>query len=122
MTGQDGTKRTERQEIADVFAEFYENLYNSIAEPKQFTQPRDNIPPFTMSELNKAISQLKLGKAPDAKGLRAEMLKTGTAELKSALLHLYNTTIKLDSPAPGSWKSTIITVIPKAGDLTLPQN
>ena len=33
MTDKEGSKRTTRQEIADVFAEFYEQLYSSTAEP-----------------------------------------------------------------------------------------
>jgi len=67
-----------RQEIADVFAEFYEHLYSLTAEPAQRDRPDDDLIHFTMTELDKAIKGLRLGKAPDAKGLRAEMLKEGT--------------------------------------------
>ena len=64
MTDKYGAKRTTRQDIADVFAKFYEHLYNSTAEPTQQERPDDDLSPFTRTELDKAISGLRLGKAP----------------------------------------------------------
>ena len=75
-----------------------------------------------MTELDKAIKGLRLGKAPDTKGLRAEVPKEGTEEFKKALLHLYNTIVLCNAPPPASWKSTVVTVIPKNGDFTFPEN
>ena len=53
-----------RQNIANIFASFYEKLYSQTTEPQQAdTTPTDNdanpIPPFTTDELGKAIAQLK---------------------------------------------------------------
>eukprot|EP00959_Pyramimonas_sp_CCMP1952_P049145 1026533-Pyramimonas_sp.AAC.2 len=48
------------------------------------------------------------------------MLKEGAEELKEAFLHLYNTILQSSAPPPASWKNTVLTVIPKSGDLTLP--
>ena len=44
----------------------------------------DEVPPFSMTELTKALSELKNKKAPDTRGLKAEMLKNGSVELKEA--------------------------------------
>ena len=81
-----------------------------------------SVPLFTAAELKTAISDLKRGRASDAIGITAEMLKDGSEELSDALLLLYNKVICPDGDTPESWKNTVISVIPKAGDLTVPQN
>eukprot|EP00959_Pyramimonas_sp_CCMP1952_P353421 7404758-Pyramimonas_sp.AAC.1 len=124
MTGTDGTKQTTRQGIADTFADFYAQLYASDARctsPAVDSEPQQ-ITPFTTKELKMAISQLKGGKAPDTTGIRSEMLRQPGPELENALLQLYNTIIQPNAPTPANWRKTVITVIPKAGDLTNPQN
>eukprot|EP00959_Pyramimonas_sp_CCMP1952_P176505 3688902-Pyramimonas_sp.AAC.1 len=53
---------------------------------------------------------LWLGKAPDMKGLPAEMRKECAGELRRALLHLYITVLQRNAPSLASLKSTIITI------------
>ena len=79
---------------------FYEELYRSrhgckdgmpIGEPdmESAAQPcqspqhmNDAIPPFSDTELQNRLRQLKSGKAKDGKGLVAEMLKTAGCNLR----------------------------------------
>eukprot|EP00959_Pyramimonas_sp_CCMP1952_P056716 1184681-Pyramimonas_sp.AAC.1 len=125
MVGNDGTNHTTRQGIAHVFATFYEELYKStdtVDAAPSTTDAHQHITPFTVKELDAAISQLKLGKSWDTEGITAEMLKKPCLELQDALLQLYSTVFKPNAPTPASWRKTSITVIPKSGDLSLPQN
>ena len=130
MTNEDGGVERGRQGIADVFASFYEALYQQKGEATAHTTPapsatqRDTnpIPSFTPTELDKGIKQLKNGKAADSAGIVAEMIKQGGPRLRDVLLSLYNDVILPDSPTPDQWKTANITVIHKAGDPKLPQN
>lgn len=142
MKDKHGKKQSQRRSIADIFATFYEELYKAKTtatntDDNQFgtTTDRDGdrrgqgdckfrelIPPFTDDEIEKAIDQLKKGRASDRKGLTAEMVKAGKEELKSALLSLYNDIIKPGTLPPKDWKETIVTVLFKSGDPQLPQN
>ena len=75
-----------------------------------------------MEELQKAMRYLKGGKAADANGIVAEMLKAGGRPLREALLDLFNTILQPTSPTPRQWQHTLIKVIYKSGDPKLPQN
>jgi len=128
MTNTDGQFQQDRQSIADVFATFYEQLYNDTQKhTDNGHQPwRDDkgnhIPAFTKQELHKALRQLKNGKAADSNGIVAEMLKTGESTLREVLLNLYNTILQPGTPSPSNWQHTLIKVLYKSGDPKLPQN
>jgi hypothetical protein len=122
MTDHTGKAQHDRQSIADVFATFYERLY---ADPHRHGCQdigTAGIPSFTFSELSKGLKQLKTGKAADTSGLLAEMLKQGGNTIRSALLTLYNTISQPNAPSPTTWHHTLIKVLHKSGDKTLPGN
>ena len=133
MTTTTGRKVHDRQEIADVFADFYENLYarqqttpNATLHAQRQHDTTDSttqpIPPFTLDELDKALRQLRNGKTCDTTGIIAEMLKEGNDVLHRHLLRLYNDLLKPNAVPPQHWRHTTITIIYKSGDPTLPQN
>ena len=81
MKDKHGNTQTERKRIADVFAEFYEELY--AAQPVEtdrvdtnevLNSETEQIPPFTKDELVKAVRTLKTDRCPDSAGIKAEML------------------------------------------------
>ena len=119
---------TKRQSIADVFADFYADLYrrrppdgdNHAADHR----PTNNeaVQAFTSSELDAALQQLRTGRCPDTSGLKAEMLKNGGSTLRWHLLRLYNDILQPDSTPPADWKKSTITIIHKSGDPELPSN
>ena len=94
MTDAAGATITDRQDIADVFASFYADLYrrrhHDDQSPTTTNADDDTIQPFTEQELDKAISQLRNGRCRDTTGLIAEMLKEGGPTLRTHLLRLYN--------------------------------
>ena len=76
-----------RQEIANVFAKFYEDLYEGedgdtgkgtysrTDEDEKDPEQQNSIPEFTVNEIQDAFDRLKKGKAKDSSGVRAEQLK-----------------------------------------------
>jgi len=68
VTDSMGSPCRSKSEIAEVFAQFYEELYRSScpAQPHQHAQlSTSSIPPFTLSELTAALKRMKAGKARD---------------------------------------------------------
>ena len=123
MKDKDGVLRTERTSIANIFADFYEQLYSSTSETQQSEETESAlVPAFTRPELISAIKGLKSNKCKDTAGIKAEMLKTGGKRLVDVLLDLYNMVVTQTMEIPKSWKHSVITVIYKSGDAMLPQN
>ena len=130
MTNTKGEQCTDRKTIADIFATFYEELYTSTRSesyrPAQSETHNDDeritIPPFTMQELERELKNLKSGKAGDQKGIIAEMVKINSHELRLVLLDLYNAILTPTTTPPATWKQSMITVLYKSGDASLPQN
>ena len=123
MVDKDGKCQTDRKTIADIFADFYEQLYSSAEQPRSdITGEVSSLPPFTMNELVQAVKGLKRNKCADAAGIRAEMLKEGGRHLLEKLLVLYNSILCGNMEPPSPWKHSIISVIHKSGDATCPQN
>jgi len=123
MRDKNGQLQTDRKTIADIFADFYEELYalqdrTETAEPVQGAQ----VPPFTLRELTEAVKTLKTKKCADTAGIRAEMLKKGGEHLLGKLLELYNVILSGNMQPPVSWKHSVISVIHKSGDVAQPQN
>eukprot|EP00959_Pyramimonas_sp_CCMP1952_P359766 7532976-Pyramimonas_sp.AAC.1 len=99
MATNDGDSETDRQGIADIFADFYKQLYRRCAETDEPTDAQPHgahnnarhhahhgIPQFTLEELHHAITQLKNGKCKDIAGITAELLKAGGDVIESHLL------------------------------------
>ena len=104
ITSMEGADGRLQRDLADVFATFYEHLYQDTHKhhshnppPSNMTTNQNNdhdnndnstshIPPFTRHELQKSLKQMKDGKAADSNGIVAEMLKAGGDTLKEVLL------------------------------------
>ena len=123
MRDKHGGLQTDRKAIADIFADFYEELYASQdrIEPHCGLQTSP-VPPFTCREVTEALKSLKSKKCADTAGIRAEMLKKGGEQLLGKLLELYNHILAGTLQSPASWKHSVISVIHKSGDAAQPQN
>ena len=106
-----GTKRYGNGAVADVFATFYEGLYQGSAEYHVHSSSGASIAEFTHDEPDDALKKLRAGKACDANGVVAEMLKYGGQQLKLAILGLFNDVIREQVDAPEMWKITRLVVI-----------
>ena len=82
------TLRTSKDDIAEVFAKFYEDLYSSSVTTSNVEQVRgaSEPSPFTMEELRSATAELKSCKAKDTSGVIAEMIKYEGEILHTAIL------------------------------------
>ena len=124
MADDRGRDCTDQQEIADIFADFYEKLYASQVN-QQSQHERcggSEIPQFTCQELEVSIRELKNGKARDGAGVFAELIKNGGPMLVDVLVILYNQVIAVDAVPPSSWKASIVSVLHKSGERSKAEN
>ena len=91
--------------------EIYEDLFRSSnLDPFQQT-PHSPIPLFTKKELDKAMGQLRQGKAPVGRGTSCEMIKNSCTSI-----------LQPSAQPPETMKNTTITVITSSIDLAFPAN
>ena len=89
-----GKKCTDPSDIAEVFASFYEDLYNAIAPAQGLDKwgASTSTPapaPVTPDEVRKALAKLKSGRACGDDGLAAEMLKTDNKLLIEKIAEIF---------------------------------
>ena len=83
MVSASGEEVYDRQSIANVFANFYEQLYEDKCKTKHIgSNTEERIEDFSSAELGAALKQLKSGKAADANSICAEMLKLGGSKIE----------------------------------------
>lgn len=73
-----------------------------------------SFPLFTLSDLEKALSQLSNLKCGDEEGIIAEMLKYCSLDIKHEILKHFNTTLH-SGVFPEKWHHTIFQMLPKDG-------
>ena len=126
MINAEGSEVTDKLPLANVFAQFYEDLYSSTGNAACShghvckLQPTET--PFTREELRLALSKMKAGKAKDASGIIAEMLKEASEPLLNAILDVFNDVFYFRSEVPAAWRKTKLVVIFKKGDPKLASN
>ena len=124
----DGTVAYNKQDIADVFAEFYEDLYASrCPEGKgDLLQPSatdgGDIKRITVSEIKQQLKIMKKGKAADKAGVAIEMVQLGSETLLEVIAELFNQLLFTTCEPPDLWKQSLITVLHKKGDIRCPDN
>ena len=113
----------DRQAIANVFADFYSDLYRcrDSGSPLQAHDSGRTCSPFDEVELNTELKNLKSGKCPDTAGIVAEMLKVESVLLRRAILSLFNGVL-FSGLTPSSWRQSALMVLFKDGDAQLPNN
>ena len=131
ITNKKGETINTRDGIANVFAEFCENLYDGeegeedkneqkaksrTEDKKRMLDQFNTISEITKSEIQDAIDRLKRGKAKDSSGVRAEQLKNCSDRTKETLRKIFNEIIRREDFAPRSWRKIRIQVIYKKGD------
>ena len=123
MLNKEGKEVTKRRSIADVFADFYADLYASKkCVVFDCSDDGTTIPPLTRDEVCSGLKDLKNNRCKDKIGIVAEMLKQAGTVLIELLCATFNEIIRNDAKPPGSWKRTVIKVLHKSGDARMPQN
>ena len=91
LRGDDGRLRTDKAGISETTKHFYEDLYATHVDVSfKPTEDREECPPFLESEVRKALSEMKSGKAPGNDGITVEMLKAAQEELIPRLTEMFN--------------------------------
>ena len=81
----------------------------------------DLVPLFILQELATVLRDLHYGKAADADGMVAEMLKYSNILLQKCLLNICNSMLASGS-LETSWQHTLFTMLRKPGDSSPPNN
>lgn len=110
----DGSITTDRDQVVERCAEFYQALYEDPTQNIQKT-PAEEVPTILISEIEKAVKQMKNGKSPGEDLIIIEMIKAGGSVLLKKLQHLFNQVITKEK-VPTVWKNAIIILLFKKGD------
>ena len=97
MRGHDGNLTHEKENIAEMFATFHEDLYASRnGDHGAATYSRDctqAVAPFMGEELQAFLKLMSIGNAADSLCITAEMLKVNCGLLSDILLEVFNDTL-----------------------------
>ena len=122
----DGDLKNDKADIAEVFAQFYEDLYRSKFNLSKLDvyehKGSETIAPFTINELTAALKQMKGGKACDTTGICAEMLKVDCPFLHEVILSVFNDVLTAGQEPPPDWRKSRLVVLFKKGDASMPSN
>ena len=118
-----GKIETSPKGMANVFRDFYEDLYKSRQDP---AASKTNIKPnerqkqqqklhsVTEEEVDKALHELKSGKCKDTKNVTAEILKHAGPETKKIIAAICTDVLR-GGAVPEPWKKNCINVLHKSG-------
>ncbi|CAB4017039.1 Hypothetical predicted protein [Paramuricea clavata] len=113
LTTNDGRTISNPEEIADVWANYYEKLLTP-EENTNFDDDFREIPYITLKEIEDVLTVLPNNKAPGDDGITYEHIKYSADILAAKLLILYNKIIELED-IPRQFKLGIKIPIPKGG-------
>ena len=123
MTDSQGNRKTNPADMAEVFASFYEQLYNTVGSTSEYGKDvSENSPAITANEIAIAIKKLKNGRTCGDDGLLAEMLKTNHQGLLQVIALVFTDILHGRSETPASWNESRLVVLYKKGDASLPKN
>ena len=108
--------QTSRQDIMDVFADFYEELYKSHADNKYnaaIFSSTSKIEDITEGEVRMQLKKMRKNKSGDSAGLVVEMLQYGSQELCGILAKLFSKILRFELEPPEAWKESLISVLYK---------
>ena len=117
-----GKAETTPKGMANVFREFYEDLYaakgapttKERSKPIHKTKQQAKLPRVTIKEIDKALKELKNGKCKDTKHVTAEIIKHAGIKAKNAIADICTDIIR-GGDVPDSWRKNTINVLHKGG-------
>ena len=122
MIYQNGKAETTQKGMANVFRDFYEDLYaakgtpttNEKSKPTHKTKQQAKLPRVTIKEIDKALKELKNGKCKDTKNVTAEIIKHAGIKANKAIADICTDIIR-GGEVPDSWRKNTINVLHKGG-------
>jgi hypothetical protein len=106
VKNKDGVRESSRQGIADVFATFYEDLYQPILKNEFDFGSMDvsrEVPEVTVKEIEDCLQKIAKKKSPDKAGIVVEILQNRSANLCSVIAKLFTDVMKGEK-TPDLWK------------------
>ena len=119
-----GVLRDGRQEIVDVFADFYSDLY-SMRKPAEATDlegETEAAEPFTVDEAVGELKKMAKKKASDTAGLVVEMIQHCSRDFLKTIVGIFNQILQPTPLTPSSWKEATVKLLYKKGDPKQPEN
>jgi len=119
-----GELQTDRQDIMDTFAEFYEDLYTSKGPASNYDDETEvqAAEPFTADEVKEQLRKIAKKKASDSAGMVAELLQAGSSTLAQVIADLFNAVLKPIPEIPDVWRESCVKILFKKGDPKKPDN
>ena len=119
MKDANGISKTDRDEIAEACAEYYEILYSGADNSQTIYEQAiifndNNMPTILKSEIRAALTQMKNGKAPGPDSVKIEILNASSEESVKILQKIYNKEL-LTQKIPKYWKNATIILLHKKG-------
>jgi hypothetical protein len=119
-----GVVVSRRDDVLEVAAKFYENLFKSTLPVDENLGTKDEsllnpdeeeLEKITLDELEYALSSVKNGKAVGPDGLTTDLLKISKEEGLNAVVDLFNKILESEE-IPSQWYDSTIILIHKGGD------
>ena len=118
MKNKNGNIIKNREEIMEICAEYYQDLYNTVSpneNPRRNRTNREEVPPILEKEVENVIKNIKKGKAPGTDNITSDILKIGGTHTLKQLTKLYNL-ILLEKKIPEAWDVAKIILLFKKGE------
>ena len=123
MMESQGNSKTNPIDMAEVFACFYEQLYDTcVPTEEQGKDSTEHSLAITANEIATAVKKLRNGRTSGDDGLLAEMLKTNHQGLLQFIARVFTDILHGRAETPTSWKESRLVVLFKKGDASLPKN
>lgn len=122
MIGADGVEKTDKFDIAEVFAAFFESLYAGDGSEVVPGDDMDIVEAVTVDEIRSQLKRMRPRKAADDHGIIAEFLSKGSDLLMQMIADMFTSIMKPRTAVPDYWKVSSIRVLFKKGDERLPEN
>ena len=116
----DGVIQTNRQSIADVFADFYAQLYacrdTSTTPSTSGLNEFEVVAAVTDEELQSILKTMANRKSADTRGVVVELLKHSNRSLLQVIANMFNDLLAPDALIPSYWQHNVLKILFKKGD------
>ena len=121
---QNGSEKTGNDDIAEVFAAFFESLYAGNGSEHNYIHDGDLEPvdDVSVEEIRTQLKKMKSRKAADEGGVVAELLFYSSDSLLRVVADIFTAVLKPHTTVPEYWKASSIRVLFKKGDDRYPEN
>ena len=121
VKNKDGQEVTDKVKITAAIEDFYTELYSTDRPDwrteEKWEEKAVRVPPIMEEEVEKALDQMKKGKAPGEDQLTADILKLGGQPTIRIMTRLFNKIMELEQ-VPTKWNESKVIILFKKGDVS----